>query len=101
MTLHCAVFLSFFSLAFPAHLDVFQLLKNVVVQHLDIRAFHSRRAGLNNSSALELPERIDNDRPCDSYAVRDLARDQDPFLAVQLVKDMNDRLEFRDGLEER
>ena len=48
-------------LLFPAQFDLFQLFKDVIVQHFNIRSLHTGRTRFDDSRTLELAQRIDDD----------------------------------------
>ena len=78
-----------------SQVNLLQLVKNDIIENLDICSLHSGRSRLNNAGALELPERIDDNGSCDAYPVGYLARDKNTLIAVELLEDMLDSLELR------
>ena len=84
-------------LLFPAQFYFFQLFKYVIVQNFNVRSLHAGRTRFDDSRTLELAQRIDDDRSCDSHPVCDLAGYKNTFLAVKFIENMNDRFEFGEG----
>ena len=84
-------------LVFFLLLDVFQLIKYHIVDDLDIRSLHTGGTGFNDTGALELAQGIDDHGTGNAHPVCDLAGNEDAFLAVQLVKNMDDGLQLGEG----
>ena len=70
-------------------LYILELLEYVIVEDLDVGALHAGRTRLDDPRALELAKRIHDDRACNTDSVGDLAGDQNAFVAVQLVENVN------------
>ena len=82
---------------FLLFLDFGQFVENHIVQNLDVGAFHSAGAGLDDARTLEFSKGVDDNGTGDAHAVCDLAGNQDTFHAVQLVKDVNDGFQLGEG----
>ena len=78
-------------------LDGFQLIKYHIVKHLDVGSLHAGGPGLDDAGAFKLAQGIDNYRAGNAYPVRNLAGNQNSLIPVQLVKNMNDSLQFGEG----
>ena len=75
---------------FLLFLDFGQFVENHIVQNLDVGAFHSAGAGLDDAGTLEFSKGVDDNGTGDAHTVCDLAGNQDPFISVQLVENMRD-----------
>ena len=75
--------------------DLVEFVEYNVVQYFDVGSLHAGRARLNHACTLELAQCIHNDGSCDTHAVGNLACHKDSLLAVHLIKNMNDRFQFR------
>ena len=72
-------------------LQLLDLVKDHIVEHLDIGTLHARGPRFNHACALKLAQRIDDDLTGDAHLIRNLAGYKNPFHAAQLIKDMGDR----------
>ena len=108
MTQHCRQSGKFYSiiilypnriqlLLLTPQLYILELLEYVIVEDLNVGALHAGGTGLDDPRALELAKRVHDDRACNSDSVCNLACHKDSLTAAQLIEDVNDGFELREG----